>query len=95
LSVFSLCVFRAPLTDERLGTVLSASVVFGMADNSLCEGRKRTSLESSIAASAVSVDWEDISQKNQAKALEVAQSRAASVVQVFCPCGYAQHEPSV
>jgi hypothetical protein len=67
-----------------LGTVLSASVVFGMADISYAKEESAVSSESLLEASAVSVDWEDILQKASTKALGGGKAGAsASVVQVF------------
>lgn len=68
-----------------LGTVLSASAVFGMADLSYAKIESSVSSDSMLEASAaVSVDWEDILQKASKKALGGGKAGAsASVVQVF------------
>jgi hypothetical protein len=58
-----------------LGTVLSASVVFGMADISYAKEESAISSESLLEASAVSVDWEDILQKSSKKALGGGKGR--------------------
>jgi hypothetical protein len=67
-----------------LGTVLSASVVLGMADVSDAKEENAVLSESTLEASAVTVDWDDILQKASKKALGGGKAgAAASVVQVF------------
>jgi hypothetical protein len=67
-----------------LGTVLSASVVLGMADVSDAKEENAVLSESILEASAVTVDWDDILQKASKKALGGGKAgAAASVVQVF------------
>jgi hypothetical protein len=67
-----------------LGTVLSAGAVFSMADLADAKEENAVLSESTVEASAVTVDWEDILQKASKKALGGGKAgAAASVVQVF------------